>query len=415
MFEWLNRNCGDEVLANNGRVVLLGSMGRHARFGFIDFDDERRCTQAALGGVVSSLAKELGRRGVTVNGLRCNEEFDASSLWPLSWLVSDRASFVSGQFVDASLSRDLSRRRFVDDEGRDELMAEHDDPEEALFREFLEKNYGNADDGGDEVDEARLDKIDVGRRRGAVVVTGAARGIGEATARMLAESGAYTSLVMVDQPSARLDEAVERAAELAEAAGRNVRVHGVGVDVSDTTQLVDGVLRCTDTGTLSAIVHNAGITRDRLLARMQPSDWRQVLDINLRAIVHANLALEQRDAIERRGRIVMLSSINGIAGAAGQANYAAAKRALIGYAEQLADRLRSASITVNCVAPGFIDTDMTAAMPEGARLVSALSNAMYQSGVPDDIANAIAFLLSDRAKRVTGTTLRVCGAHMVGQ
>jgi 3-oxoacyl-[acyl-carrier protein] reductase len=165
-------------------------------------------------------------------------------------------------------------------------------------------------------------------------------------------------------------------------------------------------------GGIDVVVHNAGITRDRTLARMKPEVWDSVLDINLGAVVRTTSALEPH--LRDYARIVCLSSIAGIAGNMGQTNYAASKGGIVGYVRTKALELASRGITVNAVAPGFIETRMTAAIPVAIREVARRLSALGQGGQPEDVAQAIVFLSSPGAHGVTGRTLRVCGGAFIG-
>jgi 3-oxoacyl-[acyl-carrier protein] reductase len=176
---------------------------------------------------------------------------------------------------------------------------------------------------------------------------------------------------------------------------------------------------------IDALVHNAGITRDKTLGKMTSDQWSAVVDTNLRSILAINRAMglaEHTSASDtcflRPGaRVVLMSSVNGIAGAFGQTNYAYAKAALIGYAAHLGSSasLRKRGICVNAIAPGFIETKMTAAMPWLARETGRRTSCFSQGGLPWDIAAATAFLVSPSASSVTGQTLRVCGGNLVGK
>jgi len=162
------------------------------------------------------------------------------------------------------------------------------------------------------------------------------------------------------------------------------------------------------------VVHNAGITRDKTLAKMSEDWWRQAVEVNLAAVVRINEALLGAKAIREGGRIICLSSVAGIAGNVGQSNYAASKRGLVSYVAYLAAEVASDGITVNAIAPGFIETRLTAVMPvmirEGARRLSALG----QGGQPEDVGHAITFLATPGSVGITGSVLRVCGGALVG-
>jgi 3-oxoacyl-[acyl-carrier protein] reductase len=161
------------------------------------------------------------------------------------------------------------------------------------------------------------------------------------------------------------------------------------------------------------VVHNAGVTRDKTLARMKPELWDQAVDINLGAVVRITQVLLE-GTLRDEGRIVCLSSVAGIAGNMGQTNYAASKRGIIGYIENLAPAVAKRGITVNAIAPGFIETRLTAAMPVAIREVARRLSALGQGGQPRDVAEAITFLSTPGADGITGRVLRVCGGAFVG-
>jgi 3-oxoacyl-[acyl-carrier protein] reductase len=188
----------------------------------------------------------------------------------------------------------------------------------------------------------------------------------------------------------------------------------VRLDVAERSSVeaaVAGVLeRC---GRLDILVNNAGITRDNLLIRMKPEEWDQVLATNLSGVFHCTQAALKPMLKQRAGRIVSVASVVGLTGNAGQANYAASKAGLLGFTKSLARELASRSITVNAVAPGFIESDMTAAMSEKARQAVTSAIPMGRVGRPEDVAGAVVFLASDAAAYITGQVLAVDGGfHM---
>jgi 3-oxoacyl-[acyl-carrier protein] reductase len=167
-------------------------------------------------------------------------------------------------------------------------------------------------------------------------------------------------------------------------------------------------------GGVGVVVHNAGVTRDKTLARMSPDQWRQVLNINLTAPHRIDQELFGRDAVKPGGRVVCVSSISGIAGNAGQTNYATSKAGIIGMVEAWAPRLGDRGVTINAVAPGFIETQMTAAMPIATREAGRRMNSLSQGGLPIDVAETIAWFASPASGGVTGNVVRVCGQSLIG-
>ena len=246
-----------------------------------------------------------------------------------------------------------------------------------------------------------------GRLEGRVsLVTGASRGIGRAIARALALEGATVFVGARDE--AKLGEVVR---EVADEGGTAV---AVALDVADRASVDAALQKVLEAqGRLDHLVNNAGITRDNLLLRMKKEEWDQVLATNLTGTYLCTQAVLKPMLKQRSGRIVNVTSVVGLTGNAGQANYAASKAGIIGFTKAVAREVASRSITVNAVAPGFIETDMTAAMTEKARESLASSIPLGRVGRPEDIASAVAFLVSDAAAYITGQVLGVDGGfHM---
>ena len=232
------------------------------------------------------------------------------------------------------------------------------------------------------------------------LVTGATRGIGAAIAQTLAEAGAKVVGTATTQ-----DGADKITAALAAHGGR-----GIVLNVTDATA-IDGVIKDIESkeGAIAILINNAGITRDTLLMRMKDDDWDAVMDTNLKSVFRLTRAVSRAMMKARFGRVVNIGSVVGSMGNAGQVNYAAAKAGLIGLTKSLAAELGSRGITVNLVAPGFIDTDMTQALPEAQRTKLVEMIPAGRLGSPQDIAEAVKFLCGDGAGYVNGTTLHVNG------
>lgn len=314
--------------------------------------------QATLG-FVRSLAKEVGRNGATANALQVPPAAADRLAGPLRFLCSDRSAYVSGQVLGVSaLAQPLN-----------------------VAAEGLQRLDGKV-----------------------AIVTGAARGLGAATAERLAEEGA--DVLCIDVPAAKstLD---------ALAARIGATTLPLDITVEDApTQIVDWLRK--QTGGVDVVVHNAGITRDRTLLKMGEADWDAVLAVNLQAVAVIDAALDAESLLRDNGREICLSSISGIAGNVGQTNYAASKAGLIGYVARRAQQLPARGITVNAVAPGFIETEMTQRIPVMIREAGRRLNALAQGGQPGDVAEAITFLALPESVGITGQTLRVCGQSLMG-
>ncbi|HEX7478179.1 MAG TPA: 3-oxoacyl-ACP reductase [Polyangiales bacterium] len=334
-----------------GRVILLGRPAEAA--GTL----AQAAASNALEGFTRSLAKEIGGKGATANLIVVAEGAEPRAAAVLRFFLSSASAFVSAQPLRVSA-------------------------------------------------EARWDGLDAWERPLAgkvALVTGAARGIGAATAQSLANEGAH--VVCLDRP-----EDDEPLSQVARDIGGSVLLADVGA--TDAAASIAAQLKQTHGG-VDIVVHNAGVTRDRTLLRMQESGWDQALGINLDAVVRITEAL-LNGTLRDQGRIVSLSSVAGIAGNLGQTNYAASKAGVIGMTRHLAHKLAARGITVNAVAPGFIETRMTAAVPMVVREAGRRLSALGQGGLPEDVARAITFLSLPASAGVTGQVLRVCGGALIG-
>jgi len=339
-------------LDRSGRAIVLGRPVEDAR------NPAEGAARAALEGFTRSLAKELGARGATANLIYVAEGAEDRLAAVLRFVLSNASAFVSAQ------------------------------PFHVAAR--------SAWNGDDPWELPLANKV--------ALVTGAARGIGEATARALAEAGAH--VVGLDRPED--DEPLSLVM-------RDIQGSALLCDVSDSS--APGYIATSlksEHGGVDVLVHNAGVTRDRTLGRMPESAWDQVFGINLEAVLAITSTLIDRDALRDQARIVSLSSIAGIAGNVGQTNYAASKAGVIGFTRTLAERLAPRGITVNAVAPGFIETRMTRAVPVMVREAGRRLSALGQGGLPEDVARAIAFFAEPGAAGVTGQVLRVCGGALLG-
>lgn len=320
-----------------------------------------RATHRGIAGATRSMAQEM-RRGATANGILLADGVSASSasaLGAVRFLLSGRSAYVSGQFV-----------RVGSDAG-----AVPADPARPLAGKVA-------------------------------VVTGAARGIGASIINSLHRDGAQ--VVGVDVPAAgdQLAAVVNRL---------NGTALQLDITTDDAGQRI--IEHCRDRyGRLDIVVHNAGITRDKLLANMDAARWDSVIAVNLASQLRMNEAfLADRGAtVSEQLRIATLASTSGIAGNRGQSNYAMSKAGVMGMTEATAPLLASTGGSMNAVAPGFIETEMTAKIPVATREVARRLNSLRQGGKPEDVAETIAFLVSDEAAGINGQTLRVCGQAIMG-
>ena len=309
--------------------------------------------QRALEGFVKSVGKEF-KKGIAANLIYVDAGAEANLESALRFSISPRSAYVSGQVIR------VSKAETVDIDWAKPLAGK------------------------------------------TAVVTGASRGIGEAIAHVLARDGAHVICLDVPQQQADLDRVA------AEIGGSTL---AIDITAADAGQKIKDV--ATVQGGLDIIVHNAGITRDKTLANMKPELWDLVININLSAIERVNDYLLENDGFNANGRIVCVSSISGIAGNLGQTNYAASKAGVIGVVKFTAPVLKN-GVTINAVAPGFIETQMTAAIPFAIREAGRRMNSMSQGGLPIDVAETIAMFASTASTGLNGNVVRVCGQSLLG-
>lgn len=236
-----------------------------------------------------------------------------------------------------------------------------------------------------------------------VLVTGASRGIGAAIAEVMARDGAHVICLDVPQAQAGLNEVAQKIGGTA-----------LALDIGSTDAPAKLVEAAKAQGGWDVIVHNAGITRDKTIANMKPEIWDLVVNVNLSTQERINDAMVESGALNAGGRIVCVSSISGIAGNMGQTNYAVSKAGVIGMVQSTAPIFAKRDITINAVAPGFIETQMTAAVPFAIREAGRRMNSMSQGGQPVDVAEAIAWFASPASSGITGNVIRVCGQSLLG-
>jgi 3-oxoacyl-[acyl-carrier protein] reductase len=237
------------------------------------------------------------------------------------------------------------------------------------------------------------------------LVTGGARGIGRAVALALASLGADVAVTDLD----RMDEAESVANEIRAAGRRAVAIKADASNFADAERAVGEAHRAF--GALDVLVNNAGITRDGVVWRLEEEAWDAVIAVDLKSCFNFTRAAAPIFKQQGRGRIVNVSSINGIRGKFGQSNYAAAKAGVIGFTKSVARELGRYAVTVNAVAPGYIDTEMTRVLPDAVREHAIGETVLGRLGAPDDVAAAVAFLASDAARHITGTVLVVDGGQ----
>ncbi|HEY6549595.1 MAG TPA: 3-oxoacyl-ACP reductase [Solirubrobacterales bacterium] len=311
--------------------------------------------QRALEGFTRSLAKEVGGKGSTVQLVLVKSGAEGELASTLRFLLSPRSAYVSGQVVTVSTAV---------------AATPEIDWEQPLAGKLA-------------------------------LVTGASRGIGEAIATTLRREGA--ELILLDVPALSAD--LKAVAE---------RLEAETIELDITEEAAPGQIAERLSGGVDVVVHNAGVTRDRTIAKMPEERWSSLMEINLSSEERIDDELLERKLLRPNGRIVCVSSMSGIAGNSGQTNYATSKAGVIGMVEAMAPALAEGGATINAVAPGFIETQMTAAMPIAPREAGRRLSSLSQGGLPVDVAETIAWFASPASTALNGNTVRVCGQNLLG-
>jgi 3-oxoacyl-[acyl-carrier protein] reductase len=344
-------------LGPSGRIVVIGTTPEEA--GTV----HERIAQRALEGFTRSLGKEM-RRGATVNLVYLSPDAKPAATGlesTVRFILSGKSAYVAGQVF-----------------------------------------HVGADDSAPPAD---WDKPLDGK---VAIVTGAARGIGATIAEVFARDGAKVVCIDMEGPAGAPDSLGITATKVGGTALT------LDVTAEDAVDKITEHLREVHDGRADVLVNNAGITRDKLLANMDEARWDSVIAVNLLAPLRLTEGLVDNGTLGEGGRVVGLSSMAGIAGNRGQTNYAATKAGMIGLTDALSAAYADKGITVNAVAPGFIETKMTEAIPVATREVGRRLNSLYQGGQPVDVAETIAYFASPASNAVTGNTIRVCGQAMLG-
>jgi 3-oxoacyl-[acyl-carrier protein] reductase len=342
-------------VAKSGRIVVLGLPPESCT------SPRAWTAQRALEGMTRSLGKEA-RGGISSNLVQVEPGGDIEGT--LRFLLSPRSAYVSGQVV--------------------RIDATPASP------------------------PADWDQPLAGKR---ALVTGAARGIGAAIAQVLAERGAHVIGLDVPQAQDALDQTMLALEDAWPSQGAHTALVA-DIAAPDAPATIAAALLAQ--GGIDIVVHNAGITRDKTIAKMTEAAWDSVIDVNLSAQERIDETLLDLNVLHAGGRIVGVSSISGIAGNLGQTNYATSKAGVIGRVQSMAKLLRERGITINAVAPGFIETQMTARIALGLREAGRRMNSMSQGGQPVDVAETIAWLASPASGGITGNVVRVCGQSLIG-
>lgn len=337
-------------LRNNSRVLVIGRPHLSSKTAY------QAATMRSLEGFSRSLAKEIGKKSATCQLLTVEKNAEANIDAAFRFLLSTKSAYVNAQVFH------VQKAQMID------------------YPNWHKPLSGKV-----------------------AVVTGASRGIGEAIAKVLARDGARVMGIDIHQAERdlhRVMTTIDGEMLLADISSENA------------PELISEHLKAL--GGADIIIHNAGITRDKTLANMPKHWWSSTIDINLSAEERINDELIAQGTINKGGRIICISSINGIAGQMGQTNYATSKAGVIGYVEYMSNKLTKKQITINAAAPGFIETQMTDSIPFVTREVGRRLNSLSQGGKPIDVAETVAFFANPAANGVSGNIIRVCGQSLIG-
>ena len=311
----------------------------------------------ALNGFTRSYAKEMGRKGITVNLIYVEEEINESLTTPLCFLLSPKSCYITGQ----------------------PLYINNQNSQPVLNQNWQKPLIGKL-----------------------ALVTGAAQGIGAAIARTLSRDGATVIGLDIPNAKAALDATL-----------KSIKGQSLTTDITGASAL-DDIQAALNGRQLDILVHNAGVTRDKTLARMPEHFWKLTLDINLNAPIQITQALEKHQLLSPQARVICISSISGIAGNVGQTNYAASKSGIAGFVHQQAQHWAHTGKTINAIAPGFIETQMTDQIPFMTREMGRRMNSLSQGGLPLDVAEGVALFAQPNSHGLNGQLLRVCGQSLIG-
>jgi len=338
-------------IKTNAKIVIVGLSPQNAKH------PEQSATHSALIGFMKSLSKESGKKGATCNLLMLEKGAERQIKTALYYLLTEKSSFVTGQTL--SLHNSSVRTKKL--------------------------NW------------------DAPLHGKTAIVTGAAQGIGKETARVLSRDGACVICLDIPKNETQLKKLASE-----------IGGHSLALDLSDDDapqQILDTIR--SQLGVIDIFVHNAGITRDKTLAKMPEHFWDQVININLSIVTKTNKLLLENNALSPKARIVCISSISGIAGNFGQTNYACSKAGITGYVKAMS-QVSNDNFTINAIAPGFIETKMTSQVPFMTRELGRRMNTLSQGGLTLDIAECISFFCHPSSQALNGNVLRVCGQNMLG-